>query len=265
MKIIHTFVVLAYKESLDLERCIKSVLNQKYKSKVIIATSTPNKHIENLAKKYHLNIKINKDAKHQIGDDFDFAIKSGETKLVTIAHQDDIYDYDYSYEIVKSFEKDNNSLILFTDYYELRNNTKIESNKNLKIKRILLFPLKIKFNANKKFAKRFVLRFGNAISCPTVTFNKNIIKLPVFDSDFKCNVDWNAWEKLSKEKGSFNFINKKLVGHTISEETTTTKIIESGIRTKEDLEIFQRFWPKAIAKLINKFYIKSEKSNEVKE
>ena len=37
MKIIHTFVVLAYKESDKLEECIKSVLNQKYKSEVVIA------------------------------------------------------------------------------------------------------------------------------------------------------------------------------------------------------------------------------------
>ena len=42
---IHTFVVLAYKESNYLEDCIKSVLNQKYKSNVVIATSTPNKFI----------------------------------------------------------------------------------------------------------------------------------------------------------------------------------------------------------------------------
>ena len=44
-KSIHTFVVLAYKESKYLENCIKSVLNQKYKSNVIISTSTPNKYI----------------------------------------------------------------------------------------------------------------------------------------------------------------------------------------------------------------------------
>ena len=50
--IIHTFVVLAYKESNYLETCIKSVINQKYKSKVIIATTTDNKYIRDLAKKY---------------------------------------------------------------------------------------------------------------------------------------------------------------------------------------------------------------------
>ena len=264
MKKIHTFVVLAYKESKDLERCIKSVLNQKYKSEVLIATSTPNNYITKLAKKYKLDVVVNKDAKHRIGDDFDFAIKSGKTDLVTIAHQDDVYDYDFSYEVVEKYKKNQDSIILFTDYYEIKKGEKEYKNKNLRIKRVLLTPLKLNFNSNKKWAKRFVIKFGNAICCPSVTFNKNKIEFPVFDCDMKCNIDWNAWEKLSLKKGSFSFINKYLMGHKISEETTTTEIINSGIRTKEDYEIYIRFWPKWFAKKITKLYKNSEKNNNVK-
>ena len=50
MRSIHTFVVLAYKESSFLEECIKSVLNQELKTEVVIATSTPNSYIDDLAK-----------------------------------------------------------------------------------------------------------------------------------------------------------------------------------------------------------------------
>ena len=128
MKTKHTFVVLAYKESDLLEECIKSVLNQKYKSKVIIGTSTPNDYIKKIAKKYDLDVLVNKDAKHRIGDDFDFAIKCGETELVTIAHQDDIYDYEYSDEIVKAYEKYKNAIIIFSDYYEIKNKEKVYDN-----------------------------------------------------------------------------------------------------------------------------------------
>ena len=59
-KVLHTFVVLAYKESNLLEECIKSVLNQTIKTNVVIATSTPNDFITKLAKKYNLEIKVNK-------------------------------------------------------------------------------------------------------------------------------------------------------------------------------------------------------------
>ena len=51
------------------------------------------------------------------------------------------------------------------------------------------------------------------------------------------------------------------MGHRIDESTTTTKIISEGIRTKEDLKIYRKFWPEFIAKMINKLYVKSEDNN----
>ena len=260
----HTFVVLAYKESDKLEDCIKSVLNQKYKSKVVIATSTPNDYINSLAKKYDLEVIVNE--KHvDIGGDFDFAISCGKTDLVTIAHQDDIYDYEYSYEMVEAYKKNKDALIIFPDYYEIKKDNKVYNNLNLKIKRFLLRPLLNQKKSYKMKRKRKVLKYGCAIGCPSVTFNTNKVFLPVFHgSGMKCNIDWYGWEKLSKQEGRFVYVHKALMGHTISEETTTTEIINSGLRTKEDLYMFNKFWPKTIAKIINKFYKNSEKNNKIK-
>lgn len=260
MKTIHTFVVLAYKESEYLESCIKSVINQKYKSKIIIATSTPNTFINKIAQKYNLDVVVNKEKKG-LGYDFDFGIKCGESELVTLAHQDDIYDDSYSEEIVKAYKKNKNCLILFTDYYEIRTNQKMYANINLKIKRILLIPLRFQKSAGFKFLKRSVLSLGNSICCPAVTFTKDKINLPLFECDFKCNVDWQAWEKLSKEPGKFIFINKKIMGHRVHDASTTTEIIKNNIRTEEDLVMFKKFWPAWCARIINKCYVKSEKSN----
>ena len=171
---VHTFVVLAYKESSYLEDCINSVLNQSLKTNVIIATSTPNDYIKKIAKKYNLKIKIN-EGKKGIGYDFDFAIHSADTELVTIAHQDDIYDYDYAKNVVDAYNEQKESIIIFTDYYEIRNKEKVFKNLNLSIKRILLRPLKNHKKANKSSRKRSVLKYGNAICCPSVTFVKNNI------------------------------------------------------------------------------------------
>lgn len=259
---LHTFVVLAYKESEYLEKCIKSVLSQSYPSKVIIATTTPNSFIKSLAKKYNLEIK---DTKHtDIGGDFDFAAQCGDAPLVTVAHQDDIYEKTYSEEIVKAYQKHPKSTIIFTDYYELRNGKKIYTNTLLKIKRILLTPIKLKKSLKSKHFKRSILKYGNSICCPAVTFVKANCPSKIFASKYVCNVDWHAWETLSKKKGAFTFVNKKLMGHRISESSTTTDIISQGIRTKEDYDIFQRFWPNWIAKSLTKFYQKSEKSNSLK-
>lgn len=259
---LHTFVILAYQESPFLEDCIKSTLNQTYNSSVLIATTTPNKHIKALATKHHL--KVIKGTHTDIGGDFDFAIHSATTPLVTVAHQDDIYDKYYSAQIINAYKNHPTSSIIFTDYYEVRGNKKVYTNSLLKIKRILLTPIRLKKSLKSKHFKRSILRFGNSVCCPAVTFVTANCPHDIFKSNFKCNVDWHAWETLSKEKGAFTYISKPLMGHRISEDSTTTAIINQGIRTKEDYEIFRRFWPTPIAKSLSKFYQKSEKSNSLK-
>lgn len=261
-KSIHTFVVLAYKESKYLEECIKSVLNQSYKSRVVIATTTDNKFIRDMASKYQLEVIVGKHT--TIGGDFDFARTCVKSKLITIAHQDDVYDRDYASNIVKYYNKYNDSLMIFTDYYEIRGENKEYTNKNLFIKRILLFPLRIRIISKYKFIKRLVLRFGNSICCPAVSFVSENCPKEVFTCEFKSNCDWYGWEKLSKCNGRFVYIPKKLMGHRISDSSTTTDIINKGIRTKEDSIMFSKFWPKLIAKFINNIYSLSEKSNNVK-
>lgn len=261
-KSIHTFVVLAYKESKYLEECIRSVLNQSYKSRVVIATTTDNKFIRDMASKYKLDVIVGKHT--TIGGDFDFARTCVDSKLITIAHQDDIYDKDYAAKVIKYYNKYNNSLIMFTDYFEIRNDSREYTNKNLFIKRILLFSLRLRVISGCKFIKRLVLRFGNSICCPAVTFVSDNCPKEVFTCDFKSDCDWYGWEKLSRCDGKFVYIPEKLMGHRISDSSTTTDIINKGIRTKEDLIMFSKFWPRGITKLINKIYSSSEKSNNIK-
>lgn len=258
---LHTFVILAYQESPYLESCIKSLLKQTHQSEIFIATTTPNSHIQKLAKIYDL--EIIEGSHTNIGGDFDFAIHSAHTPLVTVAHQDDIYEPDYTSKIITSYHKHPTSSIVFTDYYEIRQNKRTYTNANLKIKRFLLFPLKLKKSTRSRWLKRFILRFGCTICCPAVTFVINNCPKDIFKSHFQCDCDWHAWEKLSKQKGAFTFIPKPLMGHRVSESSTTTAIINQGIRTKEDYEIFCRFWPRPIAKLLTKLYQTSEKSNRL--
>lgn len=264
MKNNHTFVILAYKESEYLENCIKSVLNQTLKTNAIIATSTPNNYIKKLAKKYNLEIIINENP-NGIAGDFNFAVTCIDSDLITIAHQDDEYDNNYAKKVIDNYKKYKDSIIFFTDYYEIRKDEKVYNNKILKLKRLLLTPLRLKKISNLKFIKRSAIRFGNAICCPSVTFcKKNISTNEIFTSSFTSNMDWLAWERLSKLKGRFTYINEPLMGHRIHAESTTTKIIKDGNRTKEDYEMFIKFWPKCIAKIINNLYKKNEKSNDIK-
>lgn len=258
---IHTFSVLAYQESPYLEECLKSVLSQDYPSQVIITTSTPNQYIDGLAQKYHLAVKVNPNATG-IGADFDFALQAGETPLVTLAHQDDIYDPGYSKAMVEAYRRRPESLIIFPDYYEIRNGKRAEQNTLLKVKHFLLWPLR--FSSGKsKFMKRMALRFGDPIGCPAVTFNTQKVQPPLFNNEMKNNVDWHAWEVLSKKSGNFTFVDQKLMGHRIHAASTTTENIQDRTRTREDYQILRRFWPDWIARKIAKLDARSEKSNRL--
>ena len=259
---LHTFAICAYKESEYLEECILSLINQDYKSKIIIATSTPNDYIDFLSRKYNIPVFIN-EGEGGITQDWNFAISKVDTKLVTVAHQDDIYEPNYTTEFIKAFKGVKKPLIAFSDYGEIRNGVKTTDVSMLKFKKVMLLPLRIKILKSSRFIRRRVLSFGDPICCPSVMFAIKNLDQPIFKNHFICCEDWEAWEALSKKKGDFIYIAKPLMYHRIHEDSTTTKTLEAGGRIEENYEMFCKFWPKPIARWINKLYTKSENSNEL--
>jgi len=256
----HTFVVTAYKESQYLEECIQSLLKQTVKSNIIMSTSTPNSFIQNVAKKYNLTLYVNEGEKG-IGQDWNFGINNAKTDYVTVAHQDDIYKPTYLEEIVNKLEKGTDFIIAFTDYREIKNGKEIPLTKNLKIKKILLFPLR--FFKKSKFIRRRSLSLGSAICCPSVTVNKKITGDNPYKTELKCNLDWDTWDKFSKYKENFLYIPKELMEHRIHEESETSNSIQNNVRLEEDLLMLKRFWPNPIAKFIMRFYKKAVETNKV--
>lgn len=255
----HTFVVLAYKESKYLENCIQSLMNQTVASQIIVATSTDNAYIREIAGKYGIEVVVHQNSAGIAGD-FDFGVQAGRTQFVTVAHQDDSYEPEYLEQVEKRLRKD--TIIAFTDYYEEHRDGLQYSNRNLKIKRLLLSPLKVRWLQKSKWMRRRILSMGNPICCPSVTFNREKIEGSIFRSHFRSNMDWKAWELLSRTKGSFVYVAKPLMMHRIHEESTTTEIINQGMRTNEDYEMMCLFWPKWIAKRLARVYASGEKNNQ---
>lgn len=259
-----TFVILAYKESPYLPRCIESLRQQTVPVRLVISTSTGNGFIDETAERF--GIPVIKHELHGIANDWNAALSCAATNLVTLAHQDDIYDPSYAESILDAFEKARQGgerpQILFTDYYEIRGTKKVYDNKNLKVKRKLLRPLLFVKKRGSTAAKRGCLCFGNAICCPAVTYVMENLPFPLFKEGFGSNIDWQAWEKISREQGSFIYIPQQLMGHRIHEESTTTALIENNERGREDFAMLRRFWPSWIASLIEKFYARAEDSNQ---
>lgn len=256
----HTFALCAYKKSEYLEECIKSLINQTKKSEILIATSTPNEFIYELAEKYSIPVYVNGGVAGIAGD-WNFGYSQAKTEYVTIAHQDDIYEPDYAEKIVEKMEKSKKPIIGFTEYFEIRNGERVYKNKLLKVKRFLNFPFRI-FKKS-RFVRRRVLSLGCPICCPAVTYNVKNCNNLIFNTDFQNSCDWDAWERLSKEKGSFVYLKAPLMGHRIHRESTTTKMIENSRRSEEELIMFKRFWPNFIAKRLAKIFAKSTASNDV--
>ena len=258
----HTFVICAYKESPYLEDCIRSVTGQTICSSVMIVTSTPNTFIRKTADKYQIPLICNH-GEAGIAGDWNFAIKTAKTPLVTIAHQDDIYGRHYLEAVLQAASFCSHPLILFTDYDELRDGKIVRGNRLLRVKRLMLSPLKIKACWKSIWVRRRILSMGSAICCPSVTIVKKNVSLPVFENNMKSNIDWQAWEKLSHEKGEFAYIPSALMLHRIHRDSTTSQLLEKDQRRVEDLYMYRKFWPAWIAGIIEHFYQSAEKSNEI--
>lgn len=253
----HTFVVCAYKESTFLEECIESLLKQTVQSNIIIATSTPNQFIQGIAEKYHLSLYSHTDG--GIGKDWNFGLSNVKTQYATIAHQDDIYCPEYLETCMEMFSKNEDTLIAFTDYSELKNGQVISENRNLRIKRLMLSPFKV-FKRS-RFVRNRIFSMGSPICCPAVSLNLNLLKDFQFSTELSCNLDWEAWYRIGQNKGVFAYSDRALMYHRIHDGSETSNAIGDNRRKNEDLLMFQKYWPESIARLIYKFYSKSEDSN----
>lgn len=258
----HTFVVCAYGESPFLEECIQSLKTQTVKTDIKMATSTPNLHIQNLAEKYQIPLFVNEGEKGLAGD-WNFALQQADTALVTLAHQDDLYMPEYAETILKAYRKTKKPIIFFTDYAELRGNETVNKNKLLFVKRLLLFSLRCEFLQKSRFVRRRILSMGSPICCPSVTLVKSRVSEKLFRNNMKSNIDWQAWEELSKEEGEFVYLAKPLIKHRIHAGSTTSEVLKSSARRQEDIYMYRKFWPKPIAEFIELFYSQNEKSNKL--
>jgi len=255
MKDIHTFVILAYLENDNLLECVKSVLNQTVKSNVIIATSTKNDYIIDLASEYGLGVMVNDNPSNK-GSDYNYALNAFDTEIVTIAHQDDIYDRNYVKEIMNCYNKNKDASIIITDSYEVLGDKKLKRSRRLLKKHFLIKPLKYKKFQNKKYFKLRSLKYNQSFCTSTVTYVKKNIKKDFFPTNLIYNNDWQAFINLAREDSKFVLIDKKLVGYRINlNEVNDDKI-------KEIISIYKNLWPNFI---IDYLYKKKELKKEKKD
>ena len=84
-----------------------------------------------------------------------------------------------------------------------------------------------------------------------------------FGRQFKSNLDWEMTERLSRENGEFVYCPTVQMYHRIHEGSTTSELLEQNLRRQEDFDMFRKFWPEGIAKVVSRAYASGEKSNKL--
>ncbi|MBP5492454.1 MAG: glycosyltransferase family 2 protein [Clostridiales bacterium] len=252
-----TLVITAYKECPYLEECIQSVLKQTSVPNLMISTSTPNDYISGLAEKYSLQVRVNPTG-GQVKD-YNFAMHQPDTPLVMLMHQDEVIAPAFVEQSIYELNHCKDPIISFTNYIEMHNDVVDKKASSIvKIKRIMLWPLSIPGVMRHGHGKRAIQLLGNPITHPTVICVMKKMPEELFVERFKASMDWDLWERLSRLKGSFVYSKKVLLYHRMNDDNQTSKLFKTtNSRYEEESEIFNRFWPKWITKLIMKFYSKA--------
>jgi hypothetical protein len=181
--------------------------------------------------------------------------------MATIAHQDDTYCPNYAKHCIEKFNAAAHPLLFFTGYGEIRGDKLVDSNKILEVKKRMLKPLEDSKNASSIKRRRRILSLGSAISCPSVSFYLPNLVQPIFSTEMKCSLDWQAWSNIALQEGDFLYEPEVLMYHRIHEESATSSLIADNTRSAEDLAILKQYWPSPIAKLINLIYSSAQASN----
>lgn len=219
----HTFVILAYRESPYLEACIASILNQSVTSQVVIATSTPNDFIQDLASRHGLPVRINENG-GSIGKDWNFGLECASTKYVTLAHQDDVYGHRFAEQCLAAARRHDNHkpLIVFTASTTYTDDQAVAIPLKNMLRWLLVFPFHLKRCISSARVRKSILLFSNSISCPGVCYVKDNLSTFHFDELPKYVLDWKAWFDMSQMNGSFVYVPEALHIHREHAKSATS-------------------------------------------
>lgn len=252
----HTFAICAYKDSPYLEACIKSLKKQTAASQIILCTSTPSAYIEELAERYALPVYV-REGESDIQDDWNFACHMAQTRLVTIAHQDDCYHRNYAKWVQDIWERYPDTTVFTTDCAIVKNGRVQRPGTVQLVKRLLRLPLRLHGLCHRTWVKKAALVFGNPIICPSCTYDKEALGEPLFDSEFKFALDWDTMWKAAGRPGRMICVELPLIYYRIHEGATTKACIENHQRAADEAAMYSKIWPGPMVKLLMHFYRKA--------
>lgn len=249
----HTFVVPAYKKSPYLPACLASLKAQTIGSAIVIATSTPNAFVANVALAHGIEVVVNP-ISGGIAADWNFALAASGSRYVTLAHQDDVYAPTFLATTAALLARHGDATLAFTAASEIDSAGTARSSKVLRVKDLLLATFAGRREIVRGVRGRLLVSFGNPISCSAITYDRHRLGDFSFAGDLQSNLDWLAWVTLLERGDRFAYSGERLVARRYNDETETSRLLRSGRRRVEDHLMFDRLWPRPISVLLKRAY-----------
>ena len=244
----HTFAVPVYRTAPNLGALVRSLRAQtEGHSEILLTTSTPSPELEEFAGLHALSLHINPQ-RLDIASDWNFALATARTELVTLAHQDDLFLPGYVAALTAALRRHQDAVIAFSDYSEHTTQGACPPTINLRIKRLLCQRA---FGARECLTessdKLRLLSLGNPICCPSVMLNRATLGEFRFPPGYQTNLDWMAWLELARRRGGFVYVRGRLVSKGIHPGSETAATIANRAREREDRALFGELWPAPVA------------------
>lgn len=249
----HAFVVLAYERSPFLGACLASLQAQTLGSRLLVVTSTPNDHITEQARRCGAALMINPQRLGMAGD-FNFGLRASGARLVTLVHQDDLYQPAFLERTLELFARRPDGALSFTGYREIDDAGRVRRSKVSLANDLLTAATLGRTEIVSGFRSRLFLGLGCAIPCSSVTFDMDKLAGFSFSSDLSCCMDWDAWWRLRQDGRLFLRSPSRLVHRRYNGQTATSQAKREGRRQSEDLAILRAIWPPRIGELVHRVY-----------
>ena len=74
------------------------------------------------------------------------------------------------------------------------------------------------------------------------------------DSPYRFALDWDNMVRLAREEGRFICCERPLLYYRVHDGAATKACMEDNSRAREEREMFSRFWPEPVVRLLMKGY-----------
>lgn len=249
----HTFAICAYGKSPYLEACIRSLKSQTVPTQIICVTSTPSAWLEELLARYEIPLFVRVGEKG-IGNDWNYAVEKAEGRFVTVTHQDDLYNRHYVEELRKAYERWPDMSVFMSDGVLIKNGRLNRGGAVEAVKKVLRLPWRLRCLCHLPVVKMAGLIFGNPVMCPSCSYGKHKVSLPLFSDEYDFVLDWECMRKLALREGRFVCIELPLLYYRIHDHAATKACMENHKREKEERQMFEKIWPGWLTDILLKGY-----------